>query len=348
MADKPKRLTIQDVAREAKVSAATVSRVLSRPDYPVKEPLRRRILKTVERLNYRPNIFGQVLKRGVNKIIGVILPSLTNPFYSQLAADTEKHCLAAGYLPIICSSASRPQLEEKHLDALLGQQVAGIILSTINSDPGFFRRLSGIAAPCVLFDQTCPGFAGCSVSFDFRQGGFLATRHLIACGHRHIVFASPPIDRASRQLRYDGYRDAMRNSGPGLGPETAVVAPRAGGGNADLGDYDAGGILACLLLARREFPEAVLAVNDITAIGIMNALVKQGVRVPDDLSIMGFDDISFAAMLSPELSTVRQSTARTAESAVRMLLRRIADPSLPPEEVVIEPEIVERESVRRA
>lgn len=347
MAEKQKRTTILDIAREVNVSTATVSRVLSSSGYPVKENLKLKILKAAERLKYQPNIFSQVLKGGVNKVIGVMLPSLTNPFYSQLASDTERYCVAAGYLPIICSSSNSPLLEQSHLDTLLRQQVAGIILSTINTNAEFISALGAIPVPCVLFDQSCPQYRGCGVVFDFHKGSYLATRHLIDCGHKRIAFASPPLDRASRRLRYEGYCDAMRAGGAGLAPERAILAAGTNADNTVRSDYDAGRILAHMMLEDDNPPEAVLAVNDITAIGILNALAEKGVRVPDEISLIGFDDINFAAMTTPALSTVRQSTAQTAESAVAMLLKRIADPSLPPETVVIEPEIVIRASVLR-
>lgn len=342
-----KRVTILDIAREAGVSTATVSRVLSNAEYPVTEKLRRTIHDVAERLNYRPNIFSQMLKGGVNKIIGIIVPSITNPFYAQLVSDVEARCIAAGYAPIICSSYNSSQLEQRHLEMLLRQQVAGIMLSTINNNAAFIKKLETSPVPLVLFDQLVEGFSGSSVAFDFKNGGHMATRHLIETGHRRIAFASQSVERASRRLIFEGYKKALREGEIRLSAARVFTAADAVEADPGTRDYRCGQILAQKMLDAPYLPDAVVASNDMVAIGIMNTLGERGVTVPGDVSLVGFDDITFSAMISPGLTTVRQATDRTAELAASILFELIGRPGGKAVVRAVEPELVERGSVRK-
>lgn len=347
MASREKRITILDIAREAGVSTATVSRVLNNTDYPVKESVRRKIQKVAEKFNYRPNIFSQMLKGGVNKVIGIIVPSITNPFYAQLVSDIEGHCIAAGYAPIICSSYNSSHLEQKHLEMLLRQQVAGIMLSTINNNAAFVKKLETASTPLVLFDQLLDGFKGSSVAFDFRNGGYLATRHLIESGHQRIAFASQSIDRTSRRLIYEGYKDALREFGIRLNSNRVFTASDLVEAASGTRDYRYGQILAQKMLDASYLPDAVVASNDMIAIGILNTLSERNINVPSDISLIGFDDITFSAMISPALSTIRQATDKTAELAAAILFELIDKPPTRPIIRAVEPELVERGSVRK-
>lgn len=342
-----KRATILDIAEMAQVSTATVSRVLNDVDYPVSAELRKRVLAIAKDLDYRPNIFSQMLKGHTSKEIGVVVPSITNPFYAQLVSDVEKQCIEAGYVPIICSSYNSAQLEQNHMDMLQRQQVAGVLLSTINSNSAFVGKLNSLSVPCVLFDQFCEKFEGSSVTFHFQKGGYLATRYLLDMGHKRIAFASPPLDRASRKLIYKGYREALHEQGLRVSGKHLLIAPKAASEKVRRSSYESGVELAGMLLEETQLPDAILAVNDIVAIGLINALSERKIRIPYDVSILGFDDISFASMITPALTTVRQSTKKTAELAVSILTDQIKNEHMPPRRVAIEPELVERESVRK-
>ena len=147
MQDKPKkRPTISDIAKKAGVSSATVSRVLSGSDYPVSREVRKEILRIALGMHYKPNVFGQMLRGGTSKEIGVIIPSLSNPFYAELVSAVERECVERGYMPIICSSQNRFQLETKHLDILQRKQVAGLLLSSIHLAGAFLRTLRALPA----------------------------------------------------------------------------------------------------------------------------------------------------------------------------------------------------------
>lgn len=346
MAAGQKRTTILDVARVAKASTATVSRVLNRSPYPVRPDLREKILRVAEQLDYRPNIFSQVLKGGVNKVIGVMVPSIANPFYSQLVSEVERHCLDAGYAPIICSTYYKPDLERKHLDMLEQQQAAGIILSTVNAES--IARVDPVNSniPSVLFDQVAGEYEGDSVSFDFRKAGRMACKHLLDLGHTRIAFAAASLDRPSRRQLFDGYKDSLKDVGLKFEKKLLVTAESKKTADSDVQDYHCGRILADKILAMAALPDAVQVMNDITAIGMMSAFLERGIIVPVDISVVGFDDINFAGMVSPALTTIRQSTGTTAELAANILLKKIADPTLPATRIVVEPELIQRASAQ--
>ena len=223
---KSKRATILDIAREADVSPATVSRVLSDSGYPVKEELCARVRKAAQKLNYKPNIFSQMLKGVASKEIGIIVPDLLNPFYAQLVSAVAKQCVIHGFAPIVCCSYDSPQLEDRQIDILLRQQVAGILLSSINDSDDSLKKLTGPGAPpLILFDQSHEGFTGNSVSFDFLKGGYMAAQYLIQCGHRNIAFMSHPLTRSSRKQIFDGYCRALSEAGIEIKKEMVLIRP---------------------------------------------------------------------------------------------------------------------------
>lgn len=346
---KSKRATILDIAREADVSPATVSRVLSDSGYPVKEELCARVRKAAQKLNYKPNIFSQMLKGVASKEIGIIVPDLLNPFYAQLVSVAARKCVLNGYAPIVCSSYDSPEMERRQLDILLRQQVAGLLFSSIDQSGAFLKELEQLdAPPFILFDQVYEGFSGNSVSFDFFKGGYMAADYLIRCGHRRIAFASRVIDRSSRKLVMEGYQKALSDAGIPAEENLLLIC-----GEKDLPEKDEnldihnGRALASMLLECNPKPDAVMAVNDITAIGMIDSLSRQGIRVPGDVSIIGFDNIPFASMVTPALTTIFQPALKTGQCAVDLLFEHIQNPGLGPEQIVIQPELIIRQSVRK-
>lgn len=345
--NKVRRPTILDIARLARVSPATVSRVLNDTDYPVKQELRERIREAARQLNYRPNIFSQILKGGTSREIGIIVPDLLNPFYAQLVSAVARQCVAHGFAPIVCSSFDSPKLEDRQIDILLRQQVAGIILSSISDNEDSLKKLAEPGAPpLILFDQSHEGFGGNIVSFDFFKGGYMAANYLIQCGHRNIAFVSHTLDRSSRKQIYDGFCKALSDAGIELTKEMVLIRPAQQDVDGDV-DFNNGRALAQMLLECNRLPDAVMAINDITAIGIMDSLAQQGIKVPRDLSIIGFDNIPMSAMVSPALTTIHQPALETGRKAVDLLFKYIADPDLPPTQITIQPELVVRQSVKK-
>lgn len=349
MASPGKKATVSDIARRAGVSAATVSRVMNDADYPVRAELRERVLAAAAQLNYKPNIFSQMLKGGGSRTIGVIVPSITNLFYAQLVGAVEEECLQRGYTPIICSSQNRPELEKRHLDELERKQVEGVLISGVHLSEDLLDTLDNTAPTFVLFDQTSPDYTGDCVGFDFFAGGYMATRYLLDCGHRDIAFISGPIDRPSRNQYFDGYRRALKDAGVRLN-NRRVILHSPGNDHSDGSterEFRIGWELAQNLLQSDYLPDAVVAVNDMIAIGALKCFESEGIHVPRDISIIGFDDIAISAMVSPGLTTIAQPVDQTGRLATRILLDRLEGNPVENGSVILLPKLVERESVRR-
>ncbi|MFC2386360.1 LacI family DNA-binding transcriptional regulator [Treponema socranskii] len=348
MQDKPKkRPTISDIAKKAGVSSATVSRVLSGSDYPVSREVRKEILRIALGMHYKPNVFGQMLRGGTSKEIGVIIPSLSNPFYAELVSAVERECVERGYMPIICSSQNRFQLETKHLDILQRKQVAGLLLSSIHLAGAFLRTLRALPVPFVLFDQPYDYPEIDSVSFDFLAAGKTAAEFLFDAGHKDIVFVSGPLDRFSRKRLFEGYKKAFTKKRRRFSAQNVLIAVFEQRRDDFDDDFYRGQFAAELLMKRRYLPDAVFAVNDMTAIGLIKKFEKEGVRVPSDISIVGCDNIPFGAMFVPALTTIDQSAVDTGRLAADILLNRIENKPVTVSRIMLEPKLIERESVRK-
>lgn len=349
MARKGKKATVSDIAKRAGVSAATVSRVMNDTGYPVRAELRDRVLDAASQLNYKPNVFSQMLKGGSSREIGVIVPSITNLFYAQLVSAVEAECLSRGYTPIICSSQDSPELEKRHLENLERKQVEGVLLSCVQPSDSLLDMLNSSVRAFVLFDQTSPGYGGDCVGFDFFEGGYMATKYLLDCGHRDIAFISGPIDRPSRNQYFDGYRRALRDSGVRLNNRRVVLyGDGENHSNASIEtEFRCGWELGRSLMQSEYLPDAVVAINDMVAIGTIKYLESEGVHVPRDISVIGFDDISISSLVSPALTTIVQPAAETGRLAAQILLNRLDGIEVTDSNVILSPKLMERGSVRR-
>lgn len=347
MVKKGKRATISDIAKAAGVSIATVSRALNSPDYPVKEETKKKILKIAKELDYKPNIFGKMLKGGLSKEIGVIVPSITNPFYAQLVSAVEKECVDNDYVPIICSSYNSQELEKKHIDIFSQKHVAGMLMSTITNSKTFLNSLFDNNMKFVLFDQDYTDLDCDSISFDFYHASYLAIEYLVDCGHRDIAFLTAPIDRNSRKMIYKGYKHALLDKGLKYDKQRVIVSPEAAISEDGEYEYQNGRALTQALLKHGTLPDAIVAINDMTAIGIIKELGDNGIDVPNDLSVIGFDNISISAMTTPALTTINQPSYKTGILATKMLLDKIKGKDIKKNKIILRPMLVERDSVKK-
>lgn len=331
------RTTIVDVAKKACVSVATCSRVLSGSDYPVKESTKEAILQAAKELNYQANPFSRMLKGKVNSHIGVIVPSITNPFYSEILNAIQETSLKRGFIPIICSSSNNVDLEQKFIEMMKVEQVSGILISCINWSDATLDRLEKLDIPFIVFDQVDEHYAGSYVGFDFYEAGRLGVRFLSSYGHSNLVFASGPIERISRKQFSSGFTDQAER----YNIEHQIVIEEGDG------DYKTGLKLGNKILGLEELPSAVIAVNDLTAMGIIKSFSDNNVNVPADISVLGFDDIPYAGMVTPALTTIRQSASKTGQEAARMLIDKIQGKNHGETHILFKPELMERKSVRK-
>lgn len=319
-----KQATIRDVAKLAGVSLATVSRVLNDSDYPVREELRQKVKAAIEELNYIPNGAARALRRDTSKDIGLVIPNVSNPFYLQTMLGINDVLAKNDCSMILCNTLWDVEQERSCLRQLYERQTKGVILSSVDESGDVVAEYSRKGMRFVLLDQKLTGVESTGISFDSRAGARMAVEHLISMGHRRIAFATMPMTRWTRAEMHRGYRDALL--GAGLAYDEALIyewSPYTWDANSDL-EMETGQSIAELFLGDGCPATAVLCVNDMVAIGMIKVFLKHGVRVPEDISVVGFDDIPFAEAFVPALTTVHQPAQETGRLAAMMILSALS------------------------
>jgi LacI family transcriptional regulator len=327
-----KDATIKDIARKAGVSYATVSRALN-GKYGVKPSTRERVLSVARRLGYRPNVVARGLVTRRTMTIGLIVPDIKNPFFPEVAGGVEDAAREAGYGVLLCNSNWQKVSERQYVTLLAGRRVEGIIIAPISrADEPVDDRVP-VALPLVYVSSTPRSTARSYVVIDNVRGGLLATKHLLNAGRAPVAFIGSR--ESSDDERFEGYRRALEDRG--VAYDERFVR---------LGDMRqaSGYRLFREMIEDGDRPRSVFAENDLMALGCMQAAQERGLRVPEDIAIVGFDDIPFASFPEVQLTTIRQPTYDMGRMAVDILLARIARAPGPNEarQVVLEPQLVVR------
>ena len=326
--------TIQDVAARARVSTTTVSRYLNnRLELPAETA--RRIDAAIASLNYRPNVLAKRLSLGRSEAIGILTPDIGNPFFAELAAAIEYEAERQGYTVFMNSTGGNSNREIALLQRLRDRHVDGLIVMTNAPDDGKLAQNINQHDAIVLVDEDVPGATVPKVFVENRHGGYLATKCLLAAGHRRIAYIGGPETLFSAAERREGYSDALRE--PGIAIDSALVRH---------GDYsrEFGRSAVTELLAAPMRPTAVFAGSDFIAVGVLQAAREAGLNLPGDLSLVGFDDMMFADLLAPGLTTVRQPTADLGRAGLATLLA-IINKETPPAVTRLPVTLIERQSV---
>jgi LacI family transcriptional regulator len=328
--------TIYDVARQAQVSTATVSRVLNGRTT-VDAGMAARVQQAMRDLDYRPNAVARNLRLNQTSLWAVIISDIGNPFFTSMVRGVEDVAQSAGFSVVLCNSDEDPQKESQYVAAALAERMAGVIIST-SGRPNVINSLVDARLPVVAIDRQLRGANLDTVLVDNLHGAELATSHLIEGGYRRIACITGPrrISTAAQRLR--GYQRALRSHGR---PETTNLVRFA--------DFrEEGGYLAMAsLLEESEPPDAVFATNNLMTVGAVECLVDRGVNVPGQVGVVGFDDIPWAHLVRPSLSTVSQPTYDLGRAAAVLLAERIANPGRPPSTVTLHTGLNVRESSRR-
>lgn len=323
---------IREVAKIAGVSAATVSRVMNGTAN-VDEEKRRRVLDAIEQTGFRPNELARALFKKSSRIMGVIVPNIENPFFSELAKAVEEAAYQAGYKILLCNSDDDPEKENMNIQMLVQMNADGLIITT-NCD-STSRVLVDCPIPAVIVDRKLTQVAATAfIEADHYKGGRLATEHLLACGCRNIVCMRGPLSYSSGQQRYQGYQDVCAEHGMA---ERCIDCEYS---------YEAGKTAALELL--EYFPEAdgVIASNDMAAISVYKMLSKAGKRIPEDIQLVGFDDIKFSSLCTPELTTISQPIHDMGALAADIIIRHVEGKEYRKENV-LDVRLVERETTIR-
>jgi LacI family transcriptional regulator, repressor for deo operon, udp, cdd, tsx, nupC, and nupG len=325
--------TINDVAHLAKVSTATVSRVLHDTGN-VKQATRNRVLKAVEALDYQPNILARQFRRKETRSIVVVFPDITSPFYSKVLLGIEDVAHRYNYQVLLGDSRNDPEREYQYLDLLKQKQVDGMILLTSRIGQADMAEIAS-QFPIVLAGDYIEGLQVPTVSIDNISGARKITDHLISLGHERMAFFSGPMDRNFSKDRWKGFRQALANH------DLQVYEGYILEGNYTI---DSGYALLLRILDLDPRPTAVFASNDQMAVGAIKAAQDMGLRVPEDLAIVGFDDIDMASICEPELTTIAQPKHGIGEQAMELLIQQMMNIPLAKPHVLLDGKLIIRES----
>ncbi|MFE1646921.1 LacI family DNA-binding transcriptional regulator [Microbacterium sp. P01] len=331
-----KRVGIRDVAERAGVSISTVSNALNHP-HTVSAPLVERVRSVADELGYLPLQAAQQLRAGRNGLLGMTVINIANPFFAALVSGAEEAAAAAGYRILVGNSDDDVVKERGHLELFERVQVEGVIVSPFGDAGPSIRRLQARGIPVVLADAKDDDAQLPSVSFDDVAGGRLAAEHLLANGRRRIAFVGAREEVRQVRERLQGAREAVAEHTDAR--LEVVISTRT---TAALGQAFGADIAAA---PRAEWPDAILATNDHLACGIVSGLVGAGVRVPEDIAVIGYDDIEFASVAAVPLTSVRQPAREMGRRAAELLVEHIAG-SREHRALVFQPELVVRASTK--
>jgi DNA-binding LacI/PurR family transcriptional regulator len=323
-----KTATIQDVASLAGTSASTVSNLLNGRTERMRPETRQRIERAVDQLGYRANEVARHLKTGHAPIIGLVIPSVANPFWGSFVQHVEEAAHARGYQVLLGNGGRDPQRELEYAESLRVRGVRGIIFGSSPISLNHILKMVEEGIYVVAFDRNVNQLSSSidsgidSVSVDNVAGGYLATRHLLDLGHTRIGFLSGPLRTASRLERLEGYRRALRDAG--ILPEDSLVwAVTQDNTTGDVEGAEIGREGARALLKSPAPPTGLVTINDMYALGALAGVRDLHLRVPEDISVIGFDDISMAELAYPPLTTVRQPLGEMMSIAVETLVGRL-------------------------
>ncbi|HUF99058.1 MAG TPA: LacI family DNA-binding transcriptional regulator [Ilumatobacter sp.] len=334
-----RRASVKDVAAAAKVSLGTVSNVLNRPDL-VAATTRERVENAMAELGFVRNEFARSLRAGRSRTLAYVMLDAGNPFFTDVAKGIEQTAEIADLSVFLCNSDGRAERESAHLDLLSEQRVQGILITPIDPSAPRLRAVAARGTPLVFVDRTSRNLDVCTVAVDDVLGGRLAIEHLVDAGHRRIALVGGPLEIGQVRDRFEGARQAFIEAG--LDPAGLVSIPTAALSVAE--GRTAGERLTGLRAARR--PTAAFCANDLLALGLLQQSIAVGRRVPDDLAIVGYDDIEFAAAAAVPLTSVRQPREELGRRAAELVLDESDRIDHVHEHVVFDPELVARASTR--
>lgn len=325
-----------DIAREANVSQSTVSRVINNNPR-ISEATRQRVKKAMERLGYSPNAVARTLITGRSQLIGLVVSNITNPFYPEVIESIVAAATEHDYNVILCNTQENLKLQMSYLALLIEHQVDGAILtSSLLDTEGLLARVASDGIPLVMVNRTVEGLRVDSVRMDNAGAGRMVAKHLVELGHRDIAFVGGLAETSTNTERLSGFRSELAALGVELPDEyvTHHAYTRTSG-------YE----LTQALLALPRRPTALFCADDLIALGAMDAVLDAGLRIPQDVAVIGVDDVQAASLRQVALTTVRQPAAEMGRRAVQLLLERIhGAPDAEPVDIVLRPRLIVRQT----
>lgn len=329
--------TIKDVARLAGVSTTTVSHVINKTRF-VAETTQQKVMEAVKELNYAPSAVARSLKCNTTRTVGMLVTQSTNPFLAEVIDGFESYCYRQGYTLILCNTSGIYEKQRDYVRMLAEKRVDGIFVLCSDMTPELQEMLDGHAdIPKVIMDWGHGEYLSDKIIDNSESGGYMATKYLLERGHRDIFCLSGHLDKTLCIERIEGYKRALAEFDVEFREENILE------GNFEC---DMAVEAANKILAMEKRPTAVFCFNDIMALGLMSRLQEKGVRIPEDISVIGYDNIDLAAYYSPPLTTVHQPKRRVGKTAFEILLERIKNKEHDRRVFEMQPELVSRKSVK--
>ena len=331
--------TIKDVAKMAGVSTTTVSHVINKTRFVAKET-EEAVMQAIKSLKYSPSAVARSLKVNTTKSIGMIVTTSESPYFAEIIHAVEDHCYRQSYSLFLCNTQNDPEKIKNHLDMLAKKRVDGLLVMCSEYTSHSLDILSNAAdIPMVVMDWG-PNTDTDVIEDNSFTGGYIATKHLIDCGHKAIGLIAGELDKTTAKTRYEGFVKAMNEANLPI-HENWIME----------GFFEPEDGYECMnkILSQDSLPTAVFCCNDVMALGAISAITEKGLRVPDDISIIGYDNIHSSRFYAPPLTTIHQSKSRLGAQAVNLLFERIANKDNDSHEkhrIAIHPELVLRKSVR--
>ncbi|PVX39690.1 LacI family transcriptional regulator [Pasteurella langaaensis DSM 22999] len=326
--------TMKDIARIAKVSTSTVSHVINGTRF-VSDEIREKVMSVVQELNYRPSALARSFKLQQTKTIGMLVTASNNPFFAEVVAAVEHYCAQNDYNLILCNTDGDCMRLEKSLQTLLQKQVDGLLLMCTETHLQEHATVH-LTVPTVIMDWWPTELNADRIFEDSELGGYLATKCLIQHGHRKIGIITGNLQKPLALNRLNGYKKALLEAQIPLNKHWIVESQF---------DFQGGVVGMDKLLQQNELPTAVFACSDTIALGIYQTAWRYNLRIPQDISVIGYDDINLSQYLAPPLATIHQPKVELGKRAVEMLLERIKSPERKNKTVILQPNLIVRPSV---
>lgn len=330
-----KRATIRDVANAAGVSLSTVSRVLHHHPA-VDRDLQKRVMDAIEQLGYQPNRSAQRLRSQVSSVIGLVISDIENPFFTSIVRGVEDIAYGHQMTVVLCNTDEDPRKQERYVDVMMEERVAGLIIAPANGDSlASLDRLQQSGIPIVLLDRNIGVNKLDAVSVDNKAAAYAATRHLIDLGRKHIALVNGVTKIKTFEDRYRGYRQALAEANIKL-HRNHVVEVRP--------NIERSREATLELLQASPRPDAIFAGNNLITIGVLKAVKQCGLKIPEEVALVGFDDMPWSSELCPPITSVAQPAYELGQEAARLLIRRLQTPNGFQQTVMLHTRLIVRES----
>jgi LacI family transcriptional regulator len=330
-------IRLKDIARDLNVSVITVSKAL-RGNTDISDATRQRVLARMKELDYQPNLTARGLATGRSYIVGLIVPDLLNPFFTELAKSLGSALRDQSYGLILASSEDDPEVEKSEIRMMLARGVDALLIASCQEVLEGFMSVHNQGTPFVLLDRPFPHLRANFVGTDDFYGGKLATEHLIQLGRRRLAYIGSP-DLSPAADRFRGFRFALRDNDIELREDLILSSPKV-----ETSADDAGYEMMRTLLRRKSRPNGVFCHNDVVAIGAMKATLDGGLRIPGDIAFVGFDNVKYSKYLQIPLTSVDQSTELLGKTAAKLALDLVMKKVDKPKTILLAPSLMVRES----